>query len=103
MHVFNDGFEKVKMKNWKYILRVNNISVPIGELAQSAEGGNNIAQADENNNSMSLRGANTTWQSTTNKKILKQVRNDNKQVCNDKDFTLSLVGEGRVRYEQNAP
>ena len=96
MHVFNDGFEKVKMKNWKYILRVNNISVPIGEVAQSAEGVNNIAQADENNNSMSLRGANATWQSTTNKKILKQVRND-------KDYTLSLVGEGRMRYEQNAP
>jgi hypothetical protein len=80
----------------------NNLSAPIGEVARSAEGVNNIAQADENNNSMSLLGANATWQSTANNEIMKQVRNDNKQVRNDSTATLSYQGEGRVRYEQDA-
>ena len=80
----------------------NSLSAPMGEVARSAEGVNNIAQADENNNSMSLRGANATWQSTANNEILKQVRNGNKQVQNDNTTTLSYQGEGRVRYEQDA-
>ena len=83
-------------------LRNSILPIQGGKPTVGSAGVNNIAQADENNNSMSLRGANATWQSTTNKKILKQVRNDNKQVRNDKDYTLSLVGEGRVRYEQDA-
>ena len=76
-------------------LRNSILPIQGGKPTVGSAGVNNIAQADENNNSMSLRGANATWQSTTNKKILKQVRND-------KDYTLSLVGEGRVRYEQDA-
>jgi hypothetical protein len=69
-------------------LRNSILPIQGGKPTVGLAGVNNIAQADENNNSMSLRGANATWQSTTNNEILKQVRNGESTVQNDNKKVL---------------